>query len=134
MERAPTRTTRFHATVSSNWASRSRCSAATPRACERQPKGIQLSPSSPRADDDQMIGRRLGRPNFSRPAEDLAHGGVFAPKRDHLEPLALRIEFYQRVRPEVAQPHLVPLVDVDRVGLRIFAGQLPFAPAAVLGI
>src|SRR5690606_4623945 len=51
-----------------------------------------------------------------------------------LEALAARIEGEHRVAAEVAHPRDVALVDVDRVGARRLAGQLPRAPAPVGGI
>jgi hypothetical protein len=52
------------------------------------------------------------------PAEQLAHPPVGGRPREAVEPLAGRVEADQRVGAEVAEPHHVAVVDVDRVGLR----------------
>src|SRR5262249_17261498 len=54
--------------------------------------------------------------------------------REGLEALGLRVEPDDRVRAPLAQPHLVLVVDINRVGLRPVARQLPRLPGAGPGI
>ena len=70
--------------------------------------------------------RRLGAPDLAGAAEDLADVRV---ERQRTGEPRVRVEAHQRVGAEVAQPDDVRVVDVDRVGLRLRAGQAPLAPA-----
>src|SRR5262249_3831086 len=50
------------------------------------------------------------------------------------EPLGLGIEAQDRVCSPVAHPHGIGVIDVDRVGLRPVARQMPALPTIVLAI
>src|SRR5215208_752293 len=85
---------------------------------------------SARPHDDELIGARLGAPDLALAAVQLPHGRVGARKRQAYEAPGRRIEPDNCVRAEVAQPHLVPLVDVDGVRHWVRARQTPLAPGA----
>src|SRR2546421_680205 len=80
------------------------------------------------AQRDDPIYARLGAPDFAWATEELAHARRGARQREDRERLPLRVEAHQRIRHEVAQPDDCVVVHVDRVCLRMIAGQPPFAP------
>src|SRR5664279_2420646 len=80
------------------------------------------------ADHRDVLGAALGQPHLARATEDLAHARRLAREAEALETLAVGIEAEHGVAAEVADPDLVALVDPDRIGARVVAGQLPVAP------
>src|ERR1700730_14945175 len=59
---------------------------------------------------------------------------VFSVLAGNLEFLGLRIEAQNRIRPPVADPHCIGLVDIDGVGLRPVARQVPTCPGPRLAV
>src|SRR3569832_680779 len=87
--------------------------------------------ASSRLDHRELDRTRLRQPDLAAPSQYLPHLCIRARQDDDTEALAPGIEPHDGVRAEVRQPHLIALVDVDRVRLRSFARQRPFAPGVV---
>src|SRR3569832_1103998 len=79
----------------------------------------------------ELVRPRLRRPDLAAPSQYLPHLCNRARQGDDAEAFAHRIEPHDGVCAEVRQPHLIARVDVDRVRLRSFARQRPFAPRVV---
>src|SRR5689334_22645329 len=76
----------------------------------------------------QVVGPRLGQPDFSRPAHHLAYVRVWARQRKLLESLRSRVEANQRVSAPFAEPDDVSVVDEYCIRMGIGTRQFPFAP------
>src|SRR3569832_2220435 len=87
--------------------------------------------ASSRLDHRELVSTRLRQPDLDAPSQYLTNLCIRARQGDDTEALAPGIEPHDGVRAEVRQPHLIALVDVDRVRLRSFARQRPFAPGVV---
>src|SRR5262249_14706538 len=85
-------------------------------------------------EDHQSIGAGLGDPDLAGSTVHLPDVRAPLVAREGLEALGLRVEPDDRVRAPLAQPHLVLVVDINRVGLRPVARQLPRLPGAGPGI
>ena len=77
---------------------------------------------------DKPVMRRIGAPHLSGPAKQLADPHVALLSGDAAELACRRIETQQRTGTEIAHPHDVVLVDINRVRLRPIAGQTPRSP------
>src|SRR2546427_10644437 len=86
------------------------------------------SPDSRRPDNNQLVGAGFGAPDFAVTAQELTHVRTGTRQREDLKGFLHWIETHERVRAEVAEPHLVLIVHVDRIGARILPRQLPFLP------
>src|SRR5688572_20349420 len=80
------------------------------------------------AHDDEGINPGLGAPDLARSAEQLADPRSLVRQGHDGEGFRVGIEADDRVRPEIGQPDIVALVDVDGVRLRGVAGQPPLRP------
>src|SRR3569833_4627426 len=87
--------------------------------------------ASSRLDHRELVRTRLRQPDLAAPSQYLPHLCIRARQGDDAAAFAHRIEPHDGVCAEVRQPHLIALVDVDRVRLRSFARQRPFAPRVV---
>src|SRR2546425_10952555 len=74
------------------------------------------SPDSRRPDNNQLVRAGFGAPDFAMTAQELAHIRAETRQRKNVKSFLHGIEAYQRVSAEVAEPHLVLLVHVDRIG------------------
>ena len=74
-------------------------------------------------DHRDVLGAAFRQPDLARSTEDLAHVRGLARKAEALELLGRRVEAQHRVGAEVADPDLVALVDIDRVGARVSPGS-----------
>src|SRR5476649_119649 len=91
--------------------------------------------SGPRlVDAEDAPGARLGAPDFAGTSVQLTDIGARLVGREGEEGLAPGIKAQDRVGGEVGEPDCVGLVDIDGIGARPVAGQLPALPAAILGI
>src|SRR2546430_9121896 len=76
-------------------------------------------------DHDEFIGRGLGAPDLALAPSKLPHAGVAVGERKGLETLGFGIEAQDRVCSPVADPHATGVIDIDGVGLRPVAWQMP---------
>src|SRR2546427_4173430 len=86
------------------------------------------SPDSRRPDNNQLVGAGFGAPDFAVTAQELTHVRTGTRQREDLKRFLHWIEPHQRVRAEVAEPHLVLIVYIDGIGPRVLPRQLPFLP------
>src|SRR5437016_4870142 len=77
---------------------------------------------------EELVSAGFSTPDFALAACELPHAGVAVGQREGFEFLGLGIEAQDRVRPPVADPHRIGLVDIDGVGLRPVARQAPARP------
>src|SRR5689334_16138816 len=78
---------------------------------------------------EELVGPGFGTPNFALAARELPYVRVAIGQRERLEFLGLGIEAQDRVRTPVADPHCIGLVDIDGIGLRPVARQVPACPS-----
>src|SRR5215813_2293476 len=85
-------------------------------------------------DREELVGRGFGPPNLAFATSKLPHAGVAVGQRKGFEPLGLGIKPQDRICSPVAHPHGIGVIDVDSVGLRPVARQMPALPTIVLAI
>src|SRR5215475_8679297 len=105
-------------------ASASRTDAGSPRKAD-----IRLSlPRSSIPDDTDAVCSGLGNPHFVLATEYLAHVGARAITRKALETFLHGIEAQYRIGTPLRYPHAIILIHPYRIGMRLWAGRLPFLP------
>src|SRR6185295_16834390 len=67
------------------------------------------------AQDHQPVGAGLRAPHLAGAAEHVAHRGAALVRREAVELLGRGIKTQYRVGDEVGDPHLVLVVDIDRI-------------------
>ena len=82
----------------------------------------------------ELVGAGFGAPDFALAACELAHAGILVGQREGLEFLGLGIQAQDGVRAPVADPHRIGLVNIDDVGLRPVARQVPARPGLRLAV
>src|SRR2546422_10804934 len=92
------------------------------------------SPDSRRPDNNELVRAGFGAPDFAVTAQELTHVRTGTRQREDLKRFLCRIETHQRVRAEVAEPHLVLIVYIDGIGPRVLPRQLPFLPGVGGGV
>src|SRR5713101_8186557 len=85
-------------------------------------------------EQEELVGAGFSTPDFALAACELPHAGVAVGQREGLEFLGPGIEAQDRVRAPVADPHHIGLVDIDGVGLRPIARQVPARPSLGLAV
>src|SRR5690606_13609595 len=86
-------------------------------------------PVRPITHDDQPVGTGFRAPRFPCAPEHLAHVGVGPVAREAAKRLVCRLEADDRIGCEIGEPHLVAFIDVNRIGLRPGAWELPALPS-----
>src|SRR4029453_13712854 len=99
---------------------RRRAGAATTAAGPRK-----ISRRRDRLDHDETVIAGFAAPGFAGTAVELAHIRARFVAGECVELFRHGIEAQNRVRPEIGDPDLVLVVDIDGIGARIVAGQLP---------
>src|SRR3954447_9324316 len=84
-----------------------------------------------RLDHDQPVVAGLAAPDFAGLAVQLSDIGVRLVAGEDIEALVERIETHDRVGRKIGKPDLVPVIDIDRIGLWAVSRQLPGFPRAV---
>src|SRR5437016_6583977 len=92
------------------------------------------SPDSRRPDNNQLVGAGFGAPDFAVTAQELTHVRTGTRQREDLKGFLHWIEPHERVRAEVAEPHLVLIVYIDGISPRVLPRQLPFFPGVGGGV
>src|ERR1700756_623427 len=87
-----------------------------------------------RPQHEELVGAGFRAPDLALAARELAHARIAVGERIGLEPLAFGVEVQDRIRAPVAEPDGVGLVDIDRIGLRAVARQVPARPALGLAV
>src|SRR5712691_2584725 len=87
-----------------------------------------------RLQHEELVGTGFGTPDFALAPRELPHAGVAVGQRKGLEFLRVGIEAQDRVRAPVAEPDRIGLVDIDGVGLRPIAWQVPAPPGLGLAV
>src|SRR5258706_5846267 len=82
------------------------------------------------ANPHQAVIARFRAPHLARPPRELPHVRAAAVAWKRGEALACGIELDDRIGVEIGEPHLVALIDVDRIGAGALAWQMPLTPSA----
>ena len=82
----------------------------------------------------EVLGRGFSAPDFAVAARELPHAGIAVGQWKGFEFLGLEIEAQNRVRAPVADPDCIGLIDIDGVGLRPVARQVPVRPTLGLAV